>query len=153
MDDNFCMKYIEPGWWLAQIMTNARGDAAPARLLPTSWRCTAYYWLTHRTYCIGPFRGTLSNTSALINVCHIFSCPLHTEAKTKRPSSCRWHFQMQFLEWKILHSDLNLIEACSSESTLEYVTTGTEQMTSYNLNQWCPSSLLMHIMHHLASMS
>ena len=37
----------------------------------------------------------------------------HIEAKTKLPPFRRQHFQVNFLEWKFLHLNYNLIEICS----------------------------------------
>ena len=59
-----------------------------------------------------------------------------TEMETKWPPFCRWHFEMHFLEQKVLNFKWHLIEIYSLRSNWQYVSIGSDNGSVQNRQQF-----------------
>ena len=79
----------------------------------------------------------MDNLLILTETIHNRSCRI--EAETKWPT-CYWrHYQIHFLEWKLLYFDSNFTEIGSSWPNEQY--TSIAQATRHHLKQWWLRSL------------
>ena len=74
--------------------------------------------------------------SLAIHLSHVHNITyFHFEAEAKRLPFCRRHFQVQFLEWKLLNFKSNFTEICSLGSNWQYGTIGSDNGLAPNRQQ------------------
>ena len=78
--------------------------------------------ILHKTNMLKQFTKTKQNNTTACTFCAIWSmlwniliptAHWHIEAETIWPPFCRWHIQMQIVEWKYMNFDWNFTEICS----------------------------------------
>ena len=76
------------------------------------------------------YRATAATTNHHLIMNPGILCCQHIEVETKWPPFCRWHFEMNFLEWKCLNQYFIVKYSWRSNWV------GARQVTSHYMNQW-----------------
>ena len=70
-----------------------------------------------------------------VYLCHCSEAALHIESETKWSPFCRRHFQVHFVEWKLLNFNHNFPEICSSGCNWQYGSIGSDNGLAPNRRQ------------------